>query len=283
MIITIVNSNRPTQVYRDVIERNGAKTRAEKNAEFQQALEAKAAEQAGVTGKSGSATANAGSTTANAGSAGVNSSGVNGLTGLGDSSLKGLVNSLKPIEVPDELLPIFKEAAATYGVDEGILIAMAKQESNFRTDAVSSAGAVGVMQLMPKTAEGLGVTNSYDARENIMGGAKLLSQELAAYNGNVSLALAAYSAGGGAVKKYDGIPPYKETQNHIPRVLLNYARGYKAASSDQVVLPDSNKLAETVVAYKGTKGSAFSEGVEVTDRQREDLQKLLLMAMEGIK
>lgn len=272
MVITIVNSNRPTKVYRDVIARNGAKTQAEKKAEFQQALEAKAAEQAGTTGKSGSATANA-----------VNSSGVNGITGFGDSSLKGLVNSLKPIEVPDELLPIFKEAAATYGVDEGILIAMAKQESNFRTDAVSSAGAVGVMQLMPKTAEGLGVTNSYDARENIMGGAKLLSQELAAYNGNVSLALAAYSAGGGAVKKYDGIPPYKETQNHIPRVLLNYARGYKAASSDQVVLPDSNKLAETVVAYKGTKGSAFSEGVEVTDRQREDLQKLLLMAMEGIK
>ena len=89
MVITIVNSNRPTKVYRDVIARNGAKTQAEKKAEFQQALEAKAAEQAGTLEKSGSATAPA--------------SGVNGVTGLGDSSLKGLVNSLKPIEVPDEL------------------------------------------------------------------------------------------------------------------------------------------------------------------------------------
>jgi len=273
LVITIVNSNRPTKVYRDVIERNGAMTQAERKAEFQQALEAKAKE------ASASASESSSEKTGGAGAL----AGVAKSAGLSDSSVNGLVNSLKPIEVPDELLPIFEEAAAKYNVDVGILIAMAKQESNFRTDAVSSAGAVGVMQLMPKTAEGLGVTNSYDARENIMGGAKLLSRELSAYNGNVSLALAAYSAGGGAVKKYDGIPPYKETQNHIPRVLLNYARGYKAASSDHVVLPDSNKLAETVVTYKGTKGSAFSEGVEVTDRQREDLQKLLLMAMEGIK
>lgn len=188
-----------------------------------------------------------------------------------------------PITVPASLEPIFKKAAQTYGVDEGVLIAMAKQESNFHTDSTSSSGAMGVLQLMPETAKYLGVTDAYDPEQNIMGGAKLLAGHLKNYNGNLSLALAAYSAGGGAVKKYSGIPPYLETQNHIPRVLSNYSRGYTVDDGSETVLPDANKLAETVIQYKDTNGSAFDQDTEVNDRQKEDLKKLLLLATARLK
>lgn len=122
-------------------------------------------------------------------------------------------------ECPTDLYSIFEEAADTYGVSVNLLTSIARAESNFRTDAVSSAGAVGIMQLMPATAASLGVTNSYDARENIMGGARYIAQLLSKYNGNISLALAAYNAGSSNVEQYGGIPPFTETQNYVQKVL----------------------------------------------------------------
>lgn len=118
---------------------------------------------------------------------------------------------------------IFEEAADTYGVPLNLLKAVAKAESNFNADDVSSAGAIGVMQLMPATAASLGVTDPYDARSNIMGGAKYLAEKLQQYNGDVELALASYNAGSGNVRKYGGVPPFKETRNYIKRV-LGYAQ-----------------------------------------------------------
>lgn len=115
--------------------------------------------------------------------------------------------------------PIFEEAAAKYGVNVDLLKAIGKAESGFNASAVSSAGAVGVMQLMPGTAQSLGVNNPYNARENIMGGAKYISQLLDKYGGNTKLALAAYNAGPGNVDKYGGIPPFEETQNYVKRVM----------------------------------------------------------------
>ena len=91
-------------------------------------------------------------------------------------------------------------------------------ESNFNQSAQSGAGAQGVMQLMPATAAGLGVTDPFDARQNIMGGAKLLAQNLSMYGGNIDLALAAYNAGPGNVAAYGGVPPFAETQNYVVKV-----------------------------------------------------------------
>ena len=123
----------------------------------------------------------------------------------------------------EDLDVYFEEAANQYNVDIKLLKAIAYCESGFNPNAVSSAGAVGVMQLMPKTAEGLGVTDSYDPRQNILGGAKLISQLLDKYNGDTSLALAAYNAGSGNVNRYGGIPPFKETQNYVKKVLEKYS------------------------------------------------------------
>lgn len=116
----------------------------------------------------------------------------------------------------------FEEAAAKYNVDVKLLKAIAHAESNFNPNATSSSGAMGVMQLMPSTAKSLGITDAYNAYDNIMGGAKVISQHLANYSGDVSLALAAYNAGSGNVAKYGGVPPFTETQNYIKKVLAYY-------------------------------------------------------------
>ena len=113
------------------------------------------------------------------------------------------------------------DAAAKYNVDSKLLTAVAEVESGLNPDAISGAGAIGVMQLMPGTAEALGV-NPYDTRQNIEGGAKYLKQMLDTFGGDVSKALAAYNAGPNAVKSYGGIPPYAETQNYVNRVLDIY-------------------------------------------------------------
>lgn len=113
---------------------------------------------------------------------------------------------------------IFTQASKKYNVSCDLLKSIAYTESNFKTDVVSQAGAVGVMQLMPTTASYLGVTNSYDPYQNIMGGAKLISSLLDKYDQNVDLALAAYNAGSGNVDKYNGIPPFTETQNYVTKV-----------------------------------------------------------------
>ena len=139
-----------------------------------------------------------------------------------------------PTASPAELSSIFEEAASTFGVSVNLLKSIARAESNFNPAAVSHAGAVGVMQLMPATAASLGVTNSYDPHENIMGGAKLISQLLAKYGGNTSLALAAYNAGSNNVEKYGGIPPFAETQNYVQKV-LSYMNAGSAGDASQSI------------------------------------------------
>jgi soluble lytic murein transglycosylase-like protein len=112
---------------------------------------------------------------------------------------------------------MFIRAGAKYGVSAKLLAAVAKVESGYDPNAVSPAGAQGLMQLMPGTAKGLGVKNSFDPEQAINGAAKLLAGNLKEFK-TVELALAAYNAGGGAVHKYGGIPPFSETQAYVPKV-----------------------------------------------------------------
>jgi hypothetical protein len=118
---------------------------------------------------------------------------------------------------------IIQRAADTYGLDPNFIKAQMRQESGGKRNAMSNKGASGLMQLMPATARELGVTDIFDPEQNIMGGAKYLKQQLDKY-GSPEIALAAYNAGPGAVQKYGGIPPYRETQNYVKRIMGNYAR-----------------------------------------------------------
>jgi soluble lytic murein transglycosylase-like protein len=114
---------------------------------------------------------------------------------------------------------LIASAARRYTLDPALLKAVAQTESDFSPLAVSSAGAKGVMQLMDATARQLGVANSFDPAQNIDGGARFLRQLLDHYGGDVTLALAAYNAGPSAVDRWGGLPPYRETQAYVPRVL----------------------------------------------------------------
>jgi hypothetical protein len=113
---------------------------------------------------------------------------------------------------------LFSAASAKYGVDAKLLAAVARQESGFNPRAVSGAGAQGLMQLMPGTARGLGVTNPFDPAQAIDGAARLL-KGLQQEFGRTDLALAAYNAGPGAVHRYGGIPPYPETQHYVRSIM----------------------------------------------------------------
>lgn len=147
---------------------------------------------------------------------------------------------------------IFKKAAEKYNVPLNLLKAIGKTESNFNPTAVSKSGARGVMQLMPATAKELGVTDSFDPEQNIMGGAKYISQMLKRFDGDTKLALAAYNAGAGNVNKYGGVPPFKETQNYVVKV-ANYMK-----ESLDVKIPVMNS---NIQAASNIQESEFQKGL----------------------
>jgi soluble lytic murein transglycosylase-like protein len=139
-----------------------------------------------------------------------------------------LFDSNASAKVPRHVDAAIHEAARLHGVDPRLVAAVARRESAFNENAVSSAGACGVMQLMPATAQYLGVTNIFDPRENVSGGTRYLRKLLDTFNGDLDLALAAYNAGPGAVQKYRGVPPYRETQAYVAAVRSNYEQALRA-------------------------------------------------------
>jgi len=134
-----------------------------------------------------------------------------------------------------ELMPRINAAIETYsnsfGLDPQLIRAVIQVESGFQPFALSTSGAMGLMQLMPDTAAGLGVTDAYNIEQNILGGTQYLYYQLKAFDDDLSLALAAYNAGPNAVRKYNGIPPYDQTQNYVRKVLSTYEM-FKALNGD---------------------------------------------------
>jgi hypothetical protein len=140
--------------------------------------------------------------------------------GAGVAAVSGIGGS-SPLPATTPYKNLFEAAAQKHGVDANLLVAVARQESGFDAKAVSPAGAQGLMQLMPGTAKALGVTNSFDPAQAVDGATRLLRDLLSEFGGKTELALAAYNAGPGAVKRYGGIPPYAETQNYVRRIMAD--------------------------------------------------------------
>lgn len=118
-----------------------------------------------------------------------------------------------------EIEGYIKKYSKEYGVDENLVRSVVKAESGFNPNAKSPVGAIGLMQLMPATARSMGVNDPYNAEQNIQGGTKYLKGLLDRFGGDKEKAVAAYNAGAGAVNKYGGVPPYRETQNYVKKVL----------------------------------------------------------------
>lgn len=129
-----------------------------------------------------------------------------------------------PNDFEDFIKATAKELSSEYDVhiDANLVKSVIKQESSFNPNAKSHVGAQGLMQLMPTTAKALGVFNSENPYQNVRGGITYLAQQLKKFDGNIQKALAAYNAGPSAVEKYNGIPPYQETQNYVENIMQDY-------------------------------------------------------------
>lgn len=134
-------------------------------------------------------------------------------------------NDDKKISIPNEqYLNLIKQYSELAAVDWKLIFSIIKYESNFKKDAVSPKGALGLMQLMPETAKTFNLKNPFDAEENIKAGIKHFKELLEIYNNDIKLALAAYNAGKNVIKQYSGIPPFKETQNYIKNIISFYGK-----------------------------------------------------------
>jgi soluble lytic murein transglycosylase-like protein len=154
--------------------------------------------------------------------------------GPGTSTPPAATASPAPAPVPpDQIDALVSQNSATWQVDPSLVKAIIANESGFDANATSKVGAEGLMQLMPSTAQAVGVRNSYDPAQNVAGGTRYLKGLLDRFNGDVRLAVAAYNAGPGAVEKYGDVPPYAETQNYVQRVLSSHQQYAQIAAQRQ--------------------------------------------------
>ena len=191
-----------------------------------------------------------------------------------DGMLRTETDKLNQASVTTNLDSIFKEAANKYGVSERLLKAIAYTESGFQANATSSAGAMGIMQLMPSTASAYGVSDPYDAYQNIMGGAAVLKDLLNMFQGNQSLAIAGYNAGCGNVKKYGGIPPFTETQNYVAKVTSLMQTGVSVPANTVTVNPSANTASNTGTTTSGNSNTANEAASETAKKNAEILAEI---------
>ncbi|WP_269915024.1 lytic transglycosylase domain-containing protein [Acinetobacter sp. HY1485] len=168
---------------------------------------------------------------------------------------------------------IIKDAAQQHGLAEGLIKAVMHTESGFNTSARSPVGAQGLMQLMPATAKRFNVFNSFDPQQNIHGGAKYLSFLLKRFKGNMSLALAAYNAGEGNVQKYGGIPPFKETQDYVHRVMSRYSNLYNNG-----LILGSTTLSNTQIITKSAQAPTSTLSVKTQTSTKTKAREIIQLA-----
>lgn len=181
------------------------------------------------------------------------------------------------------LKDIFERAAKKYDISYDFLVAVAKAESDFNSKCVSSAGAQGIMQVMPEEQKGLGIKDPFDPEQNIMGAAKLLKAHLKKFNGDYTLAAAAYNAGSGRVQKYGGVPPFKETQNYVKKINKYMKEGVtvpdrKVNTSSKDSTVGSGASTGTKAAETTEKKESFEEG---TTASSADLEKVTVAIGTG--
>jgi soluble lytic murein transglycosylase-like protein len=148
--------------------------------------------------------------------------------------------------------PLIDQAAARNGLDPAVLYGLIQQESGFDPNATSSAGALGLTQLMPSTASSLGVSEPLNPAQSIEGGARYLGQLMQQFAGNTTDALAAYNAGPGAVQQYGGVPPYAETQQYVTNVLANAATYQQSAGAGDAIASTAPGAAAAGIATSAT-------------------------------
>jgi soluble lytic murein transglycosylase-like protein len=157
--------------------------------------------------------------------------------------------TLTEVATPVEIDALVREAAARHDVDANLLRAMIRAESNYNPKAVSRKGALGLMQLMPFTARDLGVRNVFDPRQNVDGGTRYLKSLLGRFGGDLNRSLAAYNAGPGAVERYGGVPPYRETVNYLKKINGLYG--------SLTLFPSRNEGYRGIVKYVDESGKVY--------------------------
>ena len=179
-------------------------------------------------------------------------------------------NGTSSISGKASLKSVFERAAEKYDISYDFLVAVAKAESDFNPKCVSSAGAMGIMQIMPYEQKELGVKDPYDPEQNIMAAAKLLKAHLKKFKGDYTLAAAAYNAGSGRVQKYGGVPPIKETQNYVKKIEKFMKEGV-TVPDHMVKVSDKTSTNKSESAKKATKSvqGTFDTGKMATKRDWE--------------
>ncbi|MBU8908095.1 transglycosylase SLT domain-containing protein [Desertibacillus haloalkaliphilus] len=166
-----------------------------------------------------------------------------------------------------EFKPIIDQASDEHGVEPELIAGIIQKESTFNPNAISHVGAMGLMQLMPATAEGLGVDNPFDPYQSVMGGTRYIADMLNQYNGDMVLALAAYNAGPGNVNKYGGVPPFAETQDYVATV-PQYYEDFKSVSCDTPIVESGSgnfitPTSGSINSGYGMRSGSMHHGVDI--------------------